>query len=196
MALSSNTSINHPYIPSTDSERADMLKVIGVDSFDDLITDIPLEHRHPSMDLASGLTEQELASDFSGIAGENASSLSGYVSFLGAGSYNHYVPSVVRSILQRGEFVTAYTPYQPEAAQGTLQVGFEFQTIICQLTGSESKETLDHFIAVMRQIDEEVNYKPELISEVPHDLPVTRLDEVTAARKPILRWAAADSDDQ
>ena len=137
MALSSNTSINHPYIPSTDSERADMLKVIEVDSFDDLVTDIPLEHRHPSMDLASGLTEQELASEFSGIAGENASSSNGYVSFLGAGSYNHYVPSVVRSILQRGEFVTAYTPYQPEAAQGTLQVGFEFQTIICQLTGME-----------------------------------------------------------
>ena len=124
MTLSSNTSINHPYIPSTDSERAEMLKVIGVDSFDDLVTDIPLEHRHPSMDLASGLTEQELASEFSGIAGENASSSNGYVSFLGAGSYNHYVPSVVRSILQRGEFVTAYTPYQPEAAQGTLQVGF------------------------------------------------------------------------
>ena len=165
------------------------------------------------------------------------------MSFLGAGSYNHYVPSVVRSILQRGEFVTAYTPNQPEAAQGTLQVGFEFQTIICQLTGmevanarmydgptafaiakrlldfgihaptmyfpmiveealmiepteSESKETLDHFIAVMRQIDEEANYTPELIIESPHDLPVTRLDEVTAARKPILRWAAVDSDDQ
>ena len=137
MTLFSNTSINHPYIPSTDSERAEMLKVIGVDSFDDLVKDIPLEHRHPSMDLASGLTEQELASEFSDIAGENASSSNGYVSFLGAGSYNHYVPSVVRSILQRGEFVTAYTPYQPEAAQGTLQVGFEFQTIICQLTGME-----------------------------------------------------------
>ena len=128
MALYSNTSINHPYIPSTDSERAEMLKVIGVDSFDDLVNDIPLEHRHPSMDLASGLTEQELASEFSDIAGENASSSNGYVSFLGAGSYNHYVPSVVRSILQRGEFLTAYTPYQPEAAQGTLQVGFEFYT--------------------------------------------------------------------
>ena len=56
---------------------------------------------------------------------------------MGAGSYSHYIPSTVRSILQRGEFVTAYTPYQPEAAQGTLQVGFEFQTIICQLTGME-----------------------------------------------------------
>ena len=137
MALPSNPSINHPYIPSTDFERAEMLSVIGVDFFDDLLSDIPLEHRHPRMDLTSGLSEQELGSRISGFAGENASPSSGYVSFLGAGAYSHYIPSVVRSILQRGEFVTGYTPYQPEAAQGTLQVGFEFQTIICQLTGME-----------------------------------------------------------
>ena len=137
MVLPSNSSINHPYIPSTDFERAEMLRVIGVDSFDDLLTDIPLAHRHPRMDLTSGLSEQELASRINGFAAENASPSSGYVSFLGAGAYSHYIPSVVRSILQRGEFVTGYTPYQPEAAQGTLQVGFEFQTIICQLTGME-----------------------------------------------------------
>ena len=70
------------------------------------------------------------------------------------------------------------------------------EALMIEPTESESKETLDHFIAVMRQIDEEANYTPELISEAPHDLPVTRLDEVTAARKPILRWAAIDSDDQ
>ena len=114
-----------------------MLGVIGVDSLDGLLGDIPAEHRHPSLDLAAGLSEQELSAEFSAIAAENASSSNGYISFLGAGAYSHYIPSTVRSILQRGEFVTAYTPYQPEAAQGTLQVGFEFQTIICQLTGME-----------------------------------------------------------
>ena len=131
------SSVNHPYIPSTDLERAKMLGAIGVESLDDLIGDIPVEHRHPRLNLAPGLSEQELATEFSAIAAENASSSNGYISFLGAGAYRHYIPSTVRSILQRGEFVTAYTPYQPEAAQGTLQAGFEFQTIICQLTGME-----------------------------------------------------------
>ena len=137
MDSSVNTSANHPYIPSTDSERAEMLDVIGVDSLDGLLGDIPVEHRHPKLAIDAGLSEQELSTVFRAIAAENASSSTGYISFLGAGSYSHYIPSTVRSILQRGEFVTAYTPYQPEAAQGTLQVGFEFQTIICQLTGME-----------------------------------------------------------
>ena len=128
---------NHPYIPSTDRERAEMLDAIGVDSLEDLIVDIPAEHRHPRLNLAPGLSEQELAAEFSSIAAENYSSSDGFISFLGAGAYRHYIPSTVRSILQRGEFVTAYTPYQPEAAQGTLQVGFEFQTAVCQLTGME-----------------------------------------------------------
>ncbi len=114
-----------------------MLGVIGVDSLDDLIGDIPVEHRHPRMNLDAGLSEQELSGVFAALAAENASSVNGYISFLGAGAYSHYIPSTVKSILQRGEFVTAYTPYQPEAAQGTLQVGFEFQTVICQLTGME-----------------------------------------------------------
>ena len=114
-----------------------MLGVIGVSSLDDLIGDIPAEYRHPRLDLETGLSEQELETVFASIAAENASSSNGYTSFLGAGAYRHYIPSTVRSILQRGEFVTAYTPYQPEAAQGTLQVGFEFQTVICQLTGME-----------------------------------------------------------
>jgi glycine dehydrogenase subunit 1 len=97
-----------------------MLDAIGVKSLDELIGDIPAEHRHPWLELAPGLSEQELAAEFAAIAAENASSSNGYISFLGAGAYRHYIPSTVRSILQRGEFVTAYTPYQPEAAQGTL----------------------------------------------------------------------------
>jgi len=137
MASTVETQANHPYIPATESERAEMLAAIGVDSLDDLIGDIPVEHRHPSLNLERGLSEQELTEVFSRIASENASSSNGYISFLGAGAYDHYIPSTVKSILQRGEFVTAYTPYQPEAAQGTLQVGFEFQTAICQLTGME-----------------------------------------------------------
>jgi glycine dehydrogenase subunit 1 len=137
MASSVNTSANHPYIPATDSERTEMLGVIGVDSLDGLLGDIPIEHRHPRLNLAPGLSEQELSALFTSMASENASTANGYISFLGAGSYSHYIPSTVRTILSRGEFVTAYTPYQPEAAQGTLQVGFEFQTVICQLTGME-----------------------------------------------------------
>ena len=102
------SSVNHPYIPSTDLERAKMLGAIGVESLDDLIGDIPVEHRHPRLNLAPGLSEQELATEFSAIAAENASSSNGYISFLGAGAYRHYIPSTVRSILQRGEFVIGY----------------------------------------------------------------------------------------
>tara|TARA_B100000700_G_scaffold327851_1_gene443743 strand:- start:5960 stop:7291 length:1332 start_codon:yes stop_codon:yes gene_type:complete len=128
---------NHPYIPATAAERVEMLRASGVDSLDGLLGDIPVEHRNPKINLDTGLSEQELSELFNSIASTNASPSNGYISFLGAGSYQHYIPSTVRSILQRGEFVTAYTPYQPEAAQGTLQVGFEFQTVTCQLTGME-----------------------------------------------------------
>ncbi|MBC8452963.1 MAG: glycine dehydrogenase, partial [Chloroflexi bacterium] len=124
MDSTAKASTNHPYIPSTDSERSEMLGEIGVDSLDDLLGDIPVAHRHPRLNLEKGLSEQELSTLFSSIAAENASSSGGYISFLGAGAYSHYIPSTVRSILQRGEFVTAHTPYQPEAAQGTPQVGF------------------------------------------------------------------------
>ena len=122
----------HPYIPSTDSDRAAMLATIGVNSFDDLVQDIPAEHRNPGLNMANGVPEQQLAAELSKLAAKNMAP-GEYACFLGAGAYRHFIPATVRSILQRGEFTTAYTPYQPEAAQGTLQTGFEFQSAICQL---------------------------------------------------------------
>ncbi|HJP27443.1 MAG TPA: hypothetical protein QF694_01355 [Dehalococcoidia bacterium] len=102
------TLANHPYIPTTDSERKEMLSVTGVDSLDGLLGDILAEHRYPHLNLTTGLSEQELAGEFGSMVAENASSSSGFIPLLRAGAYNHYIPSTVRSMLQRGEFVTAY----------------------------------------------------------------------------------------
>ncbi|MEX0762763.1 MAG: aminomethyl-transferring glycine dehydrogenase subunit GcvPA [Dehalococcoidia bacterium] len=126
----------HSYIPNTDDDRAAMLRAIGVDRFADLIRDIPAEHQSPDMDIPMGTPEQDLAREITALAARNVTP-GDYICFLGAGAYRHFIPSVARSVASRGEFVTAYTPYQPEAAQGTLQVGFEFQTAVCQVTGME-----------------------------------------------------------
>ncbi len=113
-----------------------MLDAIGVSGFDELIADIPTGHVYPDLDFPEGAPEPALTADLSRMAASNATP-GDYACFLGAGAYRHFVPAVTRAIASRGEFVTAYTPYQPEAAQGTLQVGFEFQTAVCQLTGME-----------------------------------------------------------
>ena len=126
----------HPYIPNTGADRAEMLDAIGVSGFDELIADIPAAHVYPDLDFPEGAPEPALTAELSRMAASNATP-GDYACFLGAGAYRHFVPAVTRSIASRGEFVTAYTPYQPEAAQGTLQVGFEFQTAVCQLTGME-----------------------------------------------------------
>jgi glycine dehydrogenase subunit 1 len=126
----------HPYVPATDSDREAMLKAIGVSSFEDLVQDIPAQHRHPSFNIPDGVPEMQLAAEMAAMAAKNVVP-GDYACFLGAGAYRHFIPSTVRSLLQRGEFVTAYTPYQPEAAQGTLQTGFEFQSAICQLFDME-----------------------------------------------------------
>ena len=113
-----------------------MLEAIGVSGFDELIADIPAGHVYPDLDFPEGAPEPDLTAELSRMAASNATP-GDYACFLGAGAYRHFVPAVTRAIASRGEFVTAYTPYQPEAAQGTLQVGFEFQTAVCQLTGME-----------------------------------------------------------
>ncbi|MCA9407711.1 MAG: aminomethyl-transferring glycine dehydrogenase subunit GcvPA [Candidatus Omnitrophica bacterium] len=120
-----------PYIANTPHEVAEMLKVIGVKSVDDLFTDIKPQHAPKSFDLPSGLSEFEVVEYLKKLAALNSSSL---VPFLGGGYYDHYVPSVVPSLISRGEFYTAYTPYQPECAQGTLQALYEFQSAMCTLT--------------------------------------------------------------
>lgn len=124
------------YIPHSPKERDAMLATIGVRSLDKLFDSIPAKYRFPKLDLPPALTEMEAASLLDELAGSNESTHQ-LVSFLGAGMYNHYVPAVVDHILRRGEFYTAYTPYQPEISQGTLQGIFEYQSLMTALTGME-----------------------------------------------------------
>ncbi|MFH2102214.1 MAG: aminomethyl-transferring glycine dehydrogenase subunit GcvPA [Chloroflexota bacterium] len=124
------------YIPISPSEREAMLATIGVKSLEDLFADIPAKHRFPELDLPPALTEMEAVAELSGLAAGNESTHD-LVSFLGAGAYHHYIPAVVDHILRRGEFYTAYTPYQPEVSQGTLQAIFEYQALMANLTGME-----------------------------------------------------------
>jgi len=123
------------YLPKSPADRKDMLQEIGVDSIDDLFATIPAEY-HLKRDLAVPRqhSESEILDRFREFAENNAT---GYASFLGAGVYRHYKPVIIDSLVLRGEFLTSYTPYQPEIAQGTLQAMFEFQTMICELTGME-----------------------------------------------------------
>jgi glycine dehydrogenase subunit 1 len=125
------------YIPISPKERDAMLATIGVKSLDDLFKDIPARHRFPKLDLPPALTEMEAASELADIAASNENVNGDLISFLGAGAYNHYIPAVVDHMLRRGEFYTAYTPYQPEISQGTLQAIFEYQSLICALTGMD-----------------------------------------------------------
>lgn len=125
------------FIPHTKAETEEMLKSIGVRSLADLFADIPEKFRFPKLDLPSGVTEMEVLSELKEYAQANEP-VADLISFLGAGAYHHYIPAAVDSILRRGEFYTAYTPYQPEISQGTLQAVFEFQTLITNLTGMEA----------------------------------------------------------
>ena len=110
-----------------------MLEEIGVPSIDDLFASIPEEYRLTrDLNIPRQQSESEILDLFKNFAAENAA---GYASFLGAGAYRHYRPVIIDSLVQRGEFLTSYTPYQPEISQGTLQAMFEFQTMICELTG-------------------------------------------------------------
>jgi glycine dehydrogenase subunit 1 len=125
------------YIPISPNERDAMLKTVGVKSLDDLFDAIPKKHRFPELDLPPALTEMEAANLLSEMANTNENVREHMISFLGAGAYNHYIPSVVDHMLRRGEFFTAYTPYQPEISQGTLQAIFEYQSLMTNLTGME-----------------------------------------------------------
>ena len=123
------------YLPKSPADRAEMLKEIGVSSIDDLFATIPAEYQL-TRDLAVPRqhSESEILDRFRAFADNNAN---GYANFLGAGAYRHYKPVIIDSLVLRGEFLTSYTPYQPEISQGTLQAMFEFQTMICELTGME-----------------------------------------------------------
>ena len=125
------------YLSITDADRAEMLEAIGVSSVHELFDQIPVGVRlDRELDLPSALGEAELVRHLEELAARNVHS-GVELSFLGAGVYDHYVPAVVDVVLSRGEFLTAYTPYQPEMSQGTLQAIFEYQTVICELTGMD-----------------------------------------------------------
>ena len=125
------------YLSLTDADREAMLAAIGVDTVDDLFRDIPAGVRFGrDLDLEPPLTEAELQRHLEELAARNVDTTR-ELSFLGAGVYDHYVPAVADAVLQRGEFLTAYTPYQPEMSQGVLQAIFEYQTAICELTGMD-----------------------------------------------------------
>jgi len=123
------------YLPKSPAERTEMLREIGASSIDDLFSTIPEEYRLTrDLNIPRQMGESEIVDHFKDAAAHNAA---GYASFLGAGVYRHYRPVIIDSLVQRGEFLTSYTPYQAEITQGTLQAIFEFQTMICELTGMD-----------------------------------------------------------
>jgi glycine dehydrogenase subunit 1 len=123
------------YLPKSESERRAMLEACGIASPEELFAHLPEEVRlDRPLNLAPGISEYEIVDYFRGRAAENAN---GYASFLGAGVYQHYRPVLVDTVVSRGEFLTSYTPYQAEISQGTLTHIFEFQSMMCQLTGME-----------------------------------------------------------
>jgi glycine dehydrogenase subunit 1 len=125
------------YIPHTDADRNEMLKTIGVNSIEELFHEVPMELRvQGELNVPEALDEYALTKALQAIGAKNTS-LTSLISFLGAGIYEHYVPSLVMQLVTRGEFLTAYTPYQPEASQGYLQTIYEFQSLICKITGME-----------------------------------------------------------
>ncbi|KZZ86348.1 aminomethyl-transferring glycine dehydrogenase subunit GcvPA [Bacillus sp. SJS] len=129
--------MKHRYLPMTDHDQKDMLSAIGVQSIDELFEDIPEQVRFKGeYDIKPAKSETGLLRELSGLAAKNKD-LRQNASFLGAGVYDHYMPIIVDHVISRSEFYTAYTPYQPEISQGELQAIFEFQTMICELTGMD-----------------------------------------------------------
>lgn len=125
------------YIPHTDAERQQMLAEIGVTTIEDLFEAVPSSHRFPKLDLPKPMSEMEVAAEMLAISDANDHAQD-FAVFRGAGAYHHFIPSAVNHMLLRGEFYTAYTPYQPEISQGTLQSIFEYQSMMCALTGMDA----------------------------------------------------------
>ncbi|NMD71821.1 aminomethyl-transferring glycine dehydrogenase subunit GcvPA [Bacillus sp. DNRA2] len=129
--------MKHRYLPMTDQDQKEMLATIGVNSIDELFNDIPEKVRFKGdYQLKPQLSESALLKEMTRLAAKNAD-LKSHTSFLGAGVYDHYIPTIVDHVISRSEFYTAYTPYQPEISQGELQAIFEFQTMVCELTGMD-----------------------------------------------------------
>ncbi|GBD10613.1 putative glycine dehydrogenase (decarboxylating) subunit 1 [bacterium HR23] len=130
------TTFAHPYLPLTPQQRQEMLQAISVSDPEELFSDIPPAYRNPPLNLPPPLAEMDLRRELEALASENI--VPGpYACFLGAGAYRRFIPSAVKALAGRGEFLTSYTPYQPEVSQGTLQATYEFQSMVCLLTGME-----------------------------------------------------------
>ncbi|MDF7798346.1 aminomethyl-transferring glycine dehydrogenase subunit GcvPA [Pontiellaceae bacterium B1224] len=123
-----------PFCATSEQDQEAMFQTLGISDFDDLFAAIPEHLRSGELNIPEGLSEMEMMQHIRKIASKNSTDL---VNFCGAGFYDHYIPAAVNALSSRGEFYTAYTPYQPEASQGTLQAAFEYQTAICRLTGME-----------------------------------------------------------
>lgn len=125
------------YVPHTEAQIEEMLRAIGVDSFDRLLEVIPEEARlETGLPLADGISELEVDRKLRNMGALNRNYTEG-LSFLGGGSYDHFIPAAVDAMLSRSEWYTAYTPYQPEVSQGTLQAIYEYQSVICDITGMD-----------------------------------------------------------
>jgi len=125
-----------PFVANSGADRAAMLAAVGAKGIEELFADIPAARRFPKLDLPEPLSELEVLREIEAMAARNRSSAAS-ASFLGAGAYDHFIPSLVSAIASRGEFLTAYTPYQPEVSQGTLQAIFEYQSMAASLLGME-----------------------------------------------------------
>ncbi|MFB4184490.1 aminomethyl-transferring glycine dehydrogenase subunit GcvPA [Bacillus velezensis] len=129
--------MKHRYLPATEQDKKEMLKAIGAETIDELFADIPEDVRfQKDYQIKQAKSETELTRELTKLAAKNKDAVT-YASFLGAGVYDHYQPVIVDHVISRSEFYTAYTPYQPEISQGELQAIFEFQTMICELTGMD-----------------------------------------------------------
>ena len=124
------------YLPLTPQDQEAMLEAIGVEQFSQMLQAIPASLRNPSIQIPQSMSEHEVRTFFGKLSKENTN-LKDVSSFLGAGAYEHYIPAAVNAIISRNEFYTAYTPYQAEASQGTLQAIFEYQSLMCELTGMD-----------------------------------------------------------
>ena len=183
------------YIPHTDEEVAAMLSAVAAKDLEDLFSHLPADcRRDRPMELPEAMTEWELDRHMDRLAGLTATFPRCKV-FLGAGSYHHHIPASVAYLLGRSEFSTAYTPYQPEISQGTLQAIYEYQTLVTRLLGMDfanasmydgSSALAEALLMAIRIIAAAARENLELLHQAPMTPKLTRLDETVAARSPCL----------
>ena len=184
----------HPYIPNTDEDRRAMLDRIGVRSVDELFADIPAEFRISGLNLPPALPELDLTREMSELAARNVVAGNGVASFLGGGAYRHFIPSTVGHIISRSEYYTAYTPYQPEISQGTLQTMFELQSMVCELTGMDVANAGMYDGASALAVHGAQAIGPRVAPTQDDDPPVLRADELLIGKEVPLALAVLEGE--